>query len=399
MANEIVTLPAALESPEGRDLVRSMLAFAADRLMEMEVRSRCGADYGERSSTRSNSRNGYRDRGWETRCGRVDLQVPKLRQGSYFPSFLEPRRTAEKALAAVIQEAYLQGVSTRAVDDLVKALGGTGVSRSEVSRLCEEVEERVLDFLERSLEGQFPYLWLDATYIKVREGGRIVSKATVMAIGLSEEGKREVLGMRLGHAETEAFWTEFLRSLLDRGLRGVSLVISDAHIGLRKAIERCLGCSWQRCRVHLMRNILTRVPQGKKDLVAATIRTAFAQTDREQARQQWKTVSENLRNGFPGVSQFMDNSEEEALAFMEHPSQLWSMIASNNGLERINRELKRRADVVQIFPNDNSVIRLMGAILMEQHDEWQVARRQVTMKSLTGASTKEDAFIARATNR
>lgn len=395
MAEHIVSLPAVLDTPDGRDMVKEMLAEMARITMEREAQGLCGALYGERSQSRSNSRNGYRERAWDTRAGTVALQVPKLRQGSYLPSFLEPRRTAEKALVSVIQEAYLQGVSTRAVDDLVKALGASGVSRSEVSRLCEEVESRVREFLGRPLEGEFPYLWLDGTYVKVRDGGRIVSKAAILAVGLSSEGRREVLGMRIGHAESEEFWKELLRDLLDRGLRGVKLVVSDAHAGLKAAISKCFTSSWQRCRVHFMRNLLAHVPQGKKELVAATVRTALAQTTQEEAIRQWREVSSALKNSFPKVSSLMEEAETDVLAYMAHPHEIWSMLASNNGLERLNRELKRRADVVQIFPNDASVVRLLGAILMEQHDEWQVARKQVSAKCLTGKDTRDDALLAR----
>lgn len=395
MAKEIVTLPPALDNPEGRDLVREMLAEMARMTMASEVDVLCGASYGTRSESRVNSRNGYRERAWDTRAGEISLQVPRLRQGTYLPSFLEPRRTAEKALVSVIQEAYLQGVSTRAVDDLVKALGASGVSKSQVSRLCEEVEARVKEFLARPLEGEFPYVWLDATYLKVRDGGRIVSKAAVIAIGLSSEGRREVLGLKVGHSETQEFWTEFLRSLLDRGLRGVRLVISDCHAGLRRSIERCMGCAWQRCRVHFMRNVLSRVPKGKKEMVAALVRTAFAQESLEAARVQWGHMEEGLAKDFGAVAELMREAKEDVLAHMAHPKELWPMLASNNGLERLNRELKRRADVVQIFPNENSVVRLMGAILMEQHDEWQVTRKQVSVKSLTGKDTRDDALLAR----
>lgn len=395
MAEEILALPSALDTPEGKDMVREMLAMMAEQVMEMEVQAHCGAEFGKRSTLRSNSRNGYRDRTWDTRAGRIELKIPKLREGSYLPSFVQPRRTAEKALVAVIQEAYLQGVSTRAVDDLVKALGAGGVSRSEVSRMCAEVEERVREFLGRPLEGEFPYLWLDGTYVKVRDGGRIVSKAIILAVGLSAEGRREVLGMKVGHAESEEFWKELLRDMLDRGLRGVKLVVSDAHAGLKAAIAKCLDCQWQRCRVHLMRNILAHVPQGKKELVAATVRTAFAQTSQEEAVRQWREVADALRPAFAKVAALMDDAENQALAYMNHPKEIWPMLASNNGLERLNRELKRRADVVQIFPTEGSVIRLAGAILMEQHDEWQVARKQVSAKCLTGKETKSDALLAR----
>lgn len=395
MADKSVSGLSVFDASGGTDLVRDMLAEMARQVMDAEVSRRCGADVHERSEERVNSRNGYRSRSWDTRAGEIRLQIPRTRTGSYFPSFLEPRRTMEKALVSVIQEAYLQGVSTRSVDDLVQALGGSGVSRSEVSRLCAEVHERVSEFLNRPLEGNFPYVWLDATYVKVRSGGRIVSKAAVIAIGMTEEGRKEVLGHKVGDAETETFWTEFVRSLRERGLKGVQLVVSDAHVGLKAAISKCLCCSWQRCRVHLMRNILSYVPRGRKEMVAAMVRTAFAQDDQESARTQWRSVSESLRSSYPSVSKLMDEAQEDALAFMAFDDSLWSKLASNNGLERLNREVKRRTDVVQIFPNDEAVVRLVGAILMEQHDEWQVCRRQASAEAITGKATKNDALLAR----
>jgi transposase-like protein len=395
MATHSVSLPTELDTPEGRDLVREMLALAAEQVMEAEVEARCGAPYGQRSDLRKASRNGYRERAWDTRAGRVDLKIPKLRQGSYLPTFIEPRRTAEKALMAVIQEAYFQGVSTRAVDDLVQALGAGGVSRSEVSRICAEVDGRVQEFLRRPLEGEFPFVWLDGTYVKVREGGRVVSKAIILGVGLSTEGKREVLGMKVGHAETEDFWKELLRDLLDRGLKGVRLVTSDAHVGLKAAIAKCMNSQWQRCRVHFMRNLLAHVPQGQKELVAAMVRTALAQPTQEEAKKQWREVAQTLKTKFPKVEALMKEAEEDVLAYMAHAKELWPMLASNNGLERLNRELKRRADVVQIFPKEESVTRLAGAILMEQNDEWQVVRKQASVKSLTGRDTKDDALLSR----
>ena len=399
MADSSVTLPAILDNEEGRDLVRDMLAEMAKLTMEAEVQQRCNAPLGERSEERLVQRNGYRDRAWDTRAGRIELAIPRLRRGSYFPSFLEPRRVVEKAMLAVIQEAYLQGVSTRRVDDLVKALGGSGVSKSQVSRLCAEVDARVNEFLGRRLDGEFPYVWFDATYPRVRDEGHIVGKATMVAIGLNEEGRREILGMKVGHSESESFWSEFLKELQQRGLKGVKLVTSDSHEGLKAAIAKRLSCTWQRCRVHLMRNLLSYVPKGKKELVAATIRTAFAQPTQEEARTQWRTVADTLRPAFAKVSAIMDAAEDDALAYMGFACELWSMTASTNGLERLNREIKRRADVVQIFPNDKAVVRLIGAVLMEQHDEWQVTRKQVSAKSLTGRDTKDDALLARGAGR
>jgi putative transposase len=393
MANKNISL---FEGSELKDLLCELVHDALNDVMELEVRSLTGVGHGERSEDRKNSRNGYRDRLYKSRVGDLELRIPKLRQGSYFPSFLEPRRTVEKALVSVIQEAWLQGVSTRAVDDLVKALGGSGISKSEVSRLCLEVEGRVREFLERPVEGLFPYLWLDATYVKVRDGSRIVSKAAVVAIGLSQEGRREVLGMRLGHAETEEFWTEFLRSLLDRGLKGVQLVVSDSHSGLRKAIERCMSAQWQRCRVHFMRNVLAKVRSGQKDMVASFVRMPFAQSSPEETRRQWKEVAARLEEPFPEAAKLLEEAMEDVLAHRAYPQALWPQLASTNGLERLNREIKRRSDVVQIFPNDAGVIRLVGAILMEQHDEWQVARKQASRSSLGLASTQHDALLSRA---
>jgi transposase-like protein len=275
-------------------------------------------------------------------------------------------------------------------------MGCSGISRSEVSRLCAEVKDRVDEFLSRALEGTFPYVWLDATYVKVRDGSRILSKAAIVAIGLGEHGRREVLGMCVGHAETEEFWTQFLRSLLDRGLRGVQLVVSDSHSGLKKATEKCMGCAWQRCRVHFMRNVLARVPTGRKDMVASFIRTAFAECTPEDTNSKWDEVADGLETPFPEVAKLMREAKEDVLAHRAYSPVLWPQLASNNGLERLNREIKRRADVVQIFPNDDGLIRLVGAILMEQHDEWQVSRRQAPRSSLGLNSTKNDALMARA---
>ena len=277
MTEDKIALKALLEQASDADFLRDIIGFAAERMMALEVEALTGADYRARNPERSNSRNGYRERSWETRAGTVPLQIPKLRKGSYFPTFLEPRRTAEKALVAVIQEAYVQGISTRSVDDLVKAMGMSGISKSQVSRLCEEIDERVNAFLDRPLEGDWPFVWLDATYIKVRQSGRIVSVAVIVAVGVNNEGKREVLGLTVGVSEAETFWSEFLRSLTRRGLRGVKLVISDAHEGLKAAIAKVLGATWQRCRVHFMRNVLAHVGKGQQAMVASYIRTAFAQ--------------------------------------------------------------------------------------------------------------------------
>ena len=286
MTDEMMNLKALLEKSADSDLLREMIGFTAKRLMELEVEELTGAAPGERSAERVNQRNGYRDRIWETRAGTVELRIPKLRKGSYFPGFLEPRRLSEKAITAVIQEAYIQGVSTRSVDDLIKALGMSGISKSQVSRLCAEIDDKVKAFLVRPLEGDWPYLWLDATYVKVRQQGRIVSVAVIVAVAVNTDGRREVLGLEIGASEAETFWTAFLRKLARRGLRGVKLVISDAHEGLKAAIAKVLNASWQRCRVHFMRNVLAHAGRNGRRVVAAFIATAFAQDDAAAARTQ-----------------------------------------------------------------------------------------------------------------
>jgi putative transposase len=310
------------------------------------------------------------------------LRIPKLRRGSYFPGFLEPRRSAEKALAAVVQEAYVQGISTRSVDDLVKALGMTGISKSQVSRLCEEIDERVNAFLDRPLEGDWPYLWIDATYVKVRQSGRIVSVATIIAVAVNSEGRREVLGMATGPSEAEPFWTQFLRSLMRRGLRGVKLVISDAHEGLKAAVAKVLKASWQRCRVHFLRNALAYANKGQRQMVFALINTIFAQETPEAAHEQWRIVTDQLRGKFPKLAAMMDAAEHEVLTFMDFPKEHRVKIHSTNVLERLNGEIKRRADVVGIFPNEAAIRRLVGALLMEQNDEYAIQKRYISLESL-----------------
>src|SRR6201989_635810 len=294
MTDERMALIELIEQGADRDLVREMLSFAAERLMEAEVEARTGAGHGLRDPARQVQRNGYRERAWDTRAGRIDLEIPRLRKGSYFPSFLAPRRTAEKALTAVIQEAYVHGVSTRSVDDLVKALGMSGVSKSQVSRLCGELDDRVGAFLNRPIEGDWPYLWIDATYVKTREAGRIVSVAVIVAVGVNTEGQREVLGMKVGASEAEPFWTEFLRSLNRRGLRGVKLVITESHEGIKAAVSKVLKATWQRCRVHFMRNALAFANKTQRRMVSAAIGTIFAQETADAARTQWRTVADQL---------------------------------------------------------------------------------------------------------
>jgi transposase-like protein len=300
--------------------------------------------------------------------------------------FLEPRRTAEKALTAVIQEAYVHGISTRSVDDLVKAMGASGISKSQVSRLCEEIDERVNAFLSRPIEGEWPYLWIDATYLKTREAGRIVSTAVILAVGVSSDGRREVLGIATGASEAEPFWTAFLRSLADRGLRGVKLVIADDHKGLRAAAARVFHASLQRCRVHWMRNAMAHLAPKQRPAVVAMLKTIFAQEDAEAAREQWASVADALRERCPKLVELMDRSREEVLVYMSFPREHWPQIASTNPLERLNGEIKRRADVVGIFPNDRAVIRLVGALMLEQNDEWAVSRRYMSLESLSSLS-------------
>lgn len=316
MTDEMMQLQGLLEKSADADVLREMIGFASQRLMELEVRARTGAGYGEKAPGRLAQRNGYRERDWQTRAGTVELAIPKLRQGSYFPSFLEPRRMTEKALTAVIQEAYIQGISTRSVDDLVQAMGGTGISKSQVSRLCEEIDTRVDAFLHRPLEGDWPYLWIDATYVKVRQEGRIVSVAVIIAVGVNSDGRREVLGMDIGASEAEPFWTAFLRSLTHRGLRGVRLVISDNHSGIKAAVSKVLTATWQRCRVHFMRNALAHAGKRGKRVVAAFIATAFAQDTPEAAREQWRKIADQLRPTVPKLAALMDASEEDVLAYM-----------------------------------------------------------------------------------
>ena len=387
MTNEMMALRALLEKAPDADFLRDMIAFAAEKMMEMEVGALTGAALGQKSPDRLVQRNGYRDRDWQTRAGTVELCIPKLRKGSYFPSFLEPRRMAEKALTAVIQEASIQGVSTRSVDDLVQAMGGTGVSKSQVSRLCEEIDARVKAFLERPLEGDWPYVWLDATYVKVRRNHRIVSVAVIIAVGVNADGRREVLGMDIGPSEAETFWSEFLRKLRRRGLRGVKLVISDAHEGIKAAVAKLMNATWQRCRVHTMRNALAHAGKSSRRVVSAFMATAFAQDSAEAAKAQWRKVADQLRPKLPKLAGFMDEAEDDVLAYMSFPADHWSKIHSTNGLERLNGEVKRRTDVVGIFPNDNAITRLVGAILLEQNDEWAVQRaRYMTLETMTALS-------------
>ena len=387
MTDEMMSLRALIEKAPDADFLREMIGFAAQRLMELEVGELTGAAYGEKSAERLAQRNGYRERGWETRAGTVELKIPKLRKGSYFPGFLEPRRMAEKALTAVIQEAYIQGVSTRSVDELVKAMGMGGISKSQVSRLCEEIDGRVKAFLDRPIEGDWPYLWLDATYVKVRQNGRVVSVAVIVAVGVNSDGRREVLGMDIGPSEAETFWTAFLRKLARRGLRGVKLVISDAHEGIKAAASKVLCATWQRCRVHFLRSALAHAGRSGRRVVAAFIATAFAQNDAEAATSQWRKVADQLRPTLPKLAALMDESEADVLAYMSFPATHRTKLHSVNPRERLNGEIKRRTEVVGIFPNEEAVTRLVGALLLEQSDEWAVQRtRYMTLETIAPLS-------------
>src|SRR5271166_2831806 len=338
MTDDKIALRELLEKGSDTSFLRDMIGFAAERLMALETEALCGATVGERTPDRRNQRNGYRDRDWDTRAGTVELRIPKLRHGSYFPGFLEPRRLAEKALTAVIQEAYIQGISTRSVDDLVKAMGMGGISKSQVSRLCEEIDERVQAFLTRPIEGDWPYLWIDATYVKQRQAGRIVSVAVIVAVGANADGRREVLGMDVGPSEAETFWTEFLRKLARRGLRGVKLVISDAHEGIKAAVTKVLHASWQRCRVHFMRNVLAHAAKSGRRVVSAFIATAFAQDDAGAASQQWRKVADQLRPKTPKLAALMDEAEADVLAYMAFPAAHRTKLHSTNPIERLNGE-------------------------------------------------------------
>jgi putative transposase len=393
-----IALAELVEKGADGDLLREMIQHVAQRMMDLDVEGLCQAAYGERTAERANSRNGYRDRQWDTRTGSVDLKIPKLRKGSYFPGFLEPRRTAEKALAAVIQEAYIQGVSTRSVDDLVKSMGMTGISKSQVSRLCEEIDERVGAFLSRPIEGDWPYLWIDATYLKVRQAGRIVSVAVIIAVAVNTDGVREVLGIEIGPSEAEPFWTSFLRSLTRRGLRGVKLVISDAHEGLKAAAAKVLSCTWQRCKVHFLRNALAHAGKGQRQMVLALINTIFAQETPEAASDQWRAVADQLREKFPKLAEMMDEAEPDVLAFMSFPKAHRTQIHSTNPLERLNAEIKRRTNVVGIFPNEPAITRLVGAMLLEQNDEWALKRRYMQLEGLQSLVDNQPARLSAVVN-
>lgn len=394
MTDDSMAFQRWLEHHGGEDFLRGLMERILGQLMEFEVASRIGAERHERNSERQTYRNGYRERPLHTRLGTLELQVPKLRQGTYFPSFLEPRRLTERALTAVIQEAWIGGMSTRKVDELVQALGMTGISKSQVSALCQDIDERVDSFLERPLEGEWPYLWLDATYLKVRKGGRVVSVAAIIASGVNQDGRREILGLGLGDSEAQVFWVDFLRRLRQRGLSGVQLIISDAHEGLKAAIGQVFTASWQRCRVHFLRNLLACVPKTSQSLVGTLVRQVFVQPDVKAAQIAWRHVADQLRPRFPKAAELMDRAETDVLAHLHFPAAHRLKIHSTNPLERLNKEVKRRANVVGIFPNEASIRRLIGAVLMEQNEEWLLQQRYLPQHTMADTVLETEALTA-----
>ncbi len=409
MTDDTMRLLEIVQKSDDGDFLKTIAETALQRIMDADVENIIGAARHERSPERLTYRNGYRERTLETRLGALELKVPKLRAGpAYFPAFLEPRRTIEKALTAVVQEAWISGVSTRRVEDLVQAMGGacqrlraakpcgvagggaTGISKSQVSKLCKEIDERVHSFLERPLDGDWPYVWLDATYLKQRQGGRIISVAVIIAVAANTEGRREIIGLNVGLSEAAPFWIDFLRSLTRRGLKGVMLVVSDAHEGLKKAIGQVLGATWQRCRVHTMRNLLVRVPKAQQSRVAATIREVFVQPTQDKARDLWRTITASAHNRLPKLAQAMEEAEDDVLAYMSFPKAHRTKLHSTNTLERLNREVKRRADVVGIFPNEASIVRLIGAVLMEANNEWALQTRYLSLEALSNLPPSGD---------
>jgi putative transposase len=375
---------------EGVDYLRESLAWVCRQLMEAEVSGLVGVTRGERApEERLTHRNGYRARTWATRAGELELAIPKIRRGSYFPSFLEPRRRSEQALVSVVQEAYVAGVSTRKVDQVVESLG-LRISKSEVSRICAGLDEQVDAFRNRPLEGRYPYLWLDAKVEKVRDGGRVVRKCLVLAYGVHESGYREVIGLDVGECETEAFWRSFLRGLVERGLRDVQLVVSDAHAGLKNAIGQVLGCPWQRCSVHFLREALGHARREQQPMLAALLRPLFNADSGDQARELVSGALERLRQPLPKVAALLEEAEEDLIAFYGFPADHWTKLRSTNPLERVNREIGRRTDVVGIFPNDRSLIRLTASVVIEQNDEWLVGRRYLSAHSLETVLDREN---------
>ena len=367
---------------EHGDFLKEAVAIVAAQLMDAEITAQIGAGAWRGVRDRVTHRNGYRPREWETRVGEIELQIPRKRSGSYFPSFLEPRRRCEQAIVAVVMEAYVNGVSTRKVDRLVEQLGIHGMSKDRVSALCRALDDQVAVFRQRPLEGAHPYLWLDAKVVKVRDRGHVYPKALVIAYSVHETGLREVIGLDIGEIETEAFWVMFLRSLRERGLGGVRLCVSDEHLGLKNAIARVLGCPWQRCTVHFVRDMLRHCRPAQRGMVSAALREIFNADSYDSARERCGEVIDRLAGPAPKVAELLEGAEDDLLAFYRFPPAHWSKLRSTNPLERVNREIGRRADVVGIFPNDASAIRLAGALLIEQNDEWLVSRRYLSEESL-----------------
>ncbi|MCA1678874.1 MAG: IS256 family transposase [Actinobacteria bacterium] len=387
----VADVVAGVLAGEHGDFVREAVGIVARELMDAEISQEIGAELGENSSERTTHRNGYRPRPWETRVGEIDLLIPRKRRGpAYFPSFLEPRRRSEQAIVAVVAEAYVNGVSTRKVDRLVEQLGVQGMTKDRVSAMCRALDEQVEAFRQRPLEGDYPYLWLDAKHVKVRSNGHVRSKALVVAYAAHESGRREVIGLDIGEVESEAFWVEFLRGLRARGLSGVRLAISDEHQGLKAAIERVLGSPWQRCTVHFVRNMHQHCRPSQRGLVSAALREIFQAESRQAARERVSEVIGRLADAAPKVAALLEEAEEDLVAFYRFPAPHWSKLRSTNPLERVNREIGRRADVVGIFPNDAAVIRLAGSLLVEQNDEWLVGRRYLSAESIALVLVDED---------
>lgn len=409
MADETVNAMTVLrkEMTQDTDLIRGMVKAFAEALMGADADELCGAGYGERSPERVNSRNGYRDRRWDTRAGTIDLAIPKLRKGTYFPDWLlDQRRRSERALTQVVVECYVKGVSTRRVEGVVKAMGLTGMSKSQVSVLAGELDGVVSDFRNRPLDqGPYAYVWIDALTQRCREGGRVVNVACLLAVGVNCNGNREVLGLDVVTTENGAGWTAFLRGLVARGLSGTRLVISDAHAGLKDAIASVLpGASWQRCRTHFVRNLLSRVRKSAQGMVATLVRTIFDQPDEKAVSDQLDRVVQQLESEFADAADFLANAKDDILAFSSFPEAHWRQIRSNNPQERLNKEIRRRTDVVGIFPNREAIIRLVGAILLEQNDEWIVARRYLSPETLPvnaipETTTKKKVRKARTTKK